>query len=138
MSTEILITESLPYPGEEAKCAGNLPSTECRVAKDLAAGTKLSEAERLHAAIQATGGAEEFAYPSVQSYFPLGCVVCRMMCEAVYKKIDGIRVDEEPAVLWMDPETYPRVREHALKNLTRLLLASIAPKKDILTGLDPD
>jgi hypothetical protein len=102
---------------------------------DLAVGTELSEAERLHAAIQSEGGGDELAYPSVQAYFPLGCVACQMMCEAVYKKINGVRVDEQPAVLWMEPETYPRVREEAFKNLTRLLLASIEPdKKDRLTN----
>ncbi|HET6864175.1 MAG TPA: hypothetical protein VFH37_03195 [Candidatus Saccharimonadales bacterium] len=96
---------------------------------DLKIGTELPETRQHRAAIQASAnGTENLVYPSVQAYFPLGCVACKVICEAVYEKMNGKRTGRDPGVFWMEPETYARVRSESLKSMSRLLLASLEPE----------
>lgn len=132
MAAELIPVEPLPYPGENAACAGGKPADTCNVLPDLEKGVELYDRGQHLSDIQAVSETgENLTYPSTQAYFPLGCVACKKICEVVYEKINGRRTETPPAVFWLEPDTYSRVRENALKNIARTLLASTdTDKKD--------
>ncbi len=130
MSSEVLVTE-FPYPGELAVCGGGKPVDECKVTEDLEKGLELYPPKRHHSEIQSGASNEEdFTYRSVQAYFPLGCIACGQMCEAVSEVINGQRTAKRPAVFSMDPDTYRRVRPAAFGNLSWHLLSSLTTMKE--------